>query len=72
MRKLIWLLVLALVVLHQDNWFWEDTRLVFGFLPVGLFYHAILSVVCSIIWLLATRFAWPDELIEQVDQEARV
>ena len=39
------LLVAALYVLHQDFWFWRDARpLVFGFLPIGLFYHAAFTV----------------------------
>ncbi len=33
--------VVLLYVLHQDFWFWREARpLVFGFLPIGLFYHA--------------------------------
>ncbi len=44
-----WMLTIAvavLYVLHQDTWFWDTARpLVFGFLPIGLFYHAAYSVV---------------------------
>jgi hypothetical protein len=52
-----------LYVLHQDVWFWYDARpLVFGFLPVGLFYHAAFTIACSgVLWLLVTT-AWPDHL----------
>ncbi len=61
-----WLLaaaVLALYLLHQDFWFWNAARpLVFGFLPVGLFYHAAYSlVVAGLMWALV-RFAWPAHL----------
>jgi len=61
-----WLLgaaVAALYVLHQDVWFWNAARpLVFGFLPVGLFYHAAYSVVVAgLMWALV-RFAWPAHL----------
>ena len=43
-----------LYVLHQDFWFWRDARpLVFGFLPIGLFYHAAFTVASSLVlWLL--------------------
>jgi hypothetical protein len=35
------LLVAAIYALHQDVWFWRVARpLVFGFLPIGLAYHA--------------------------------
>ncbi|TWT87775.1 DUF3311 domain-containing protein [Neorhodopirellula pilleata] len=52
-------LVVLLLVLHQDNWFWLDGRLVFGFIPIGLFWHACISIGASLTWFLATRFAWP-------------
>ena len=40
-RSLLLAAVVALYVLHQDVWFWRTARpLVFGFLPVGLAYHA--------------------------------
>ena len=61
-RNVIVFLVVVLAVLHQDVWYWDDPRLVLGFLPVGLAYHAAYSVMCGIVWALAVRFAWPDEL----------
>lgn len=65
MKLVVWVLVLALIVLHQDNWYWDDATLVFGFLPIGLFYHALLSLACAVTWYLATKFAWPLEPPEQ-------
>lgn len=56
-------LVVILLIAHQDNWFWNDGRLVFGFIPIGLFYHACISVAASATWYLATRIAWPVETI---------
>jgi Protein of unknown function (DUF3311) len=55
--------VALLYVLHQDVWYWNDARpLVFGFLPVGLFYHAAFTIACSaVLWLLVT-VAWPGHL----------
>lgn len=61
----IGLLVVVLLILHQDNWFWDSDTLVFGFIPIGLFYHACLSIAASVVWFLATRIAWPEELIEE-------
>lgn len=62
MKYVIWLLVLALVIVHQDIWFWNDETLVFGFIPIGLAYHAGISIAASIVWFLATIFAWPKAL----------
>ena len=58
-------LVVLLLILHQDNWFWTDDTLVFGFMPIGLFWHACLSIGASLTWALATKIAWPiDEYYE--------
>lgn len=56
-------LAAAFYVLHQDVWFWRSVRpLVFGFLPVGLFYHAAFTVACAaLMWILVT-IAWPAHL----------
>lgn len=62
MNVVLTLMVVALVVLHQDNWFWDDATLVFGFMPVGLLYHACLSLAAGATWYLATRYCWPIHL----------
>ena len=59
MNKVVWGIVVLLIVLHQDLWFWEDGTLVGGVMPVGLFYHACLSIAAAATWFLATKFAWP-------------
>ena len=63
------LAVATLYVLHQDIWFWRTARpLVFGFLPVGLFYHACFSVAASLLmWLLVAQ-AWPAHLEEAAER----
>ncbi|MCH2114074.1 MAG: DUF3311 domain-containing protein [Pirellulales bacterium] len=52
-------IVLVLLVLHQDNWFWTDDTLVFGFMPMGLFYQACISVAASFAWFYAVKKCWP-------------
>ena len=68
-----WFLALGLVglyFLHQDTWFWDVARpLVFGFLPIGLFYHAVYTVAICLMMLLLIRYAWPLE-IERDAEEA--
>ncbi len=59
MFYIVWGLVIALIILHQDNWFWDDSRLIFGFLPITLLYHMGLSLAATVTWLLAIKFAWP-------------
>ncbi|HJQ69831.1 MAG TPA: DUF3311 domain-containing protein [Blastocatellia bacterium] len=64
MKKfLLALIVVALVVLHQDFWFWSTAEpLVLGFLPVGLFYHACFTVAVSLLMWLLVKTAWPAHL----------
>jgi len=61
-RRAVWVLVLVLGVLHWDFWFWGDATLVLGFLPVGLAYHALFSVLCGVVWALAVKYAWPEHV----------
>lgn len=62
MKTVIWILVLLLIVLHHDVWFWNDDRLVFGFLPIGMAYHIGISLAAALLWALAVTFAWPDDV----------
>ena len=56
-------LVVAMYALHQDVWFWRTARpLVFGFLPIGLFYHAAFTAACSLLLWLLVKYAWPAHL----------
>ena len=68
MKKLpLVLAVVVLYVLHQDIWFWRSSRLVFGFIPIGLFYQGCFSVAAALLmWLLVT-YAWPSHLEEEVE-----
>ena len=63
----IWIGAVALFFLHQDFWFWNDQRLVLGFLPIGLAYHVGYSIVASLLWFAAIRFAWPRHLERWAD-----
>ena len=70
-RILLVVAVATLYVLHQDIWFWRSSYLVFGFIPIGLFYHACFSVAAALLmWLLVT-FAWPSHLEREVEQAER-
>jgi hypothetical protein len=63
MRFILASVVIAVYFLHQDLWFWRTARpLVFGFLPIGLFYHAVFCLLCSLVMVLLVKFAWPMDL----------
>ncbi len=62
---LLTLLVMAVYVLHQDFWNWNRAEpLIFGFMPIGLAYHAAYSVLASIMMAILVKFAWPRHLEE--------
>jgi hypothetical protein len=62
-RRTAWSIVAALYVLHQDVWFWDQARpLVFGMLPIGLFYHAAYTVAASLVLWGFVTFLWPSHL----------
>jgi hypothetical protein len=71
-RALLAVLTVLLYVLHQDVWLWRSARpLVFGFLPVGLFYHAAYSVAAALLlWLLVAQ-AWPSRLEAEAEGRAQ-
>lgn len=62
-RKRKWLLTLlvaGMFLLHQDCWNWHRIKpLLFGFLPVGLTYHALYMLLASAMMWTLVRFAWP-------------
>lgn len=68
----IWGAVLVLAVLHQDFWLWDDATLVFGFMPVGLAYHAGFSLAAGVLWLVVAKNAWPfpeDDMAEDPESD---
>jgi hypothetical protein len=62
MKWLLVIVVLVVAVLHQDSWFWKDRALVFGFLPIGMAYHALYSILASLTMALLVKVAWPTHL----------
>ena len=68
-RWLLYLLILALYVLHNDLWLWDDPTLVLG-LPVGFSYHIGFCFGAALLLTLLVNYAWPDHLEQQVDDDA--
>jgi len=69
-KCLLTLLVIAVYVLHQDFWNWKKVEpLIFGFLPIGLAYHAGYSILAAITMALLVKFAWPKHL-EDIQPQA--
>ena len=70
-RILLVLVVVAVYALHQDVWFWRTARpLLFGFIPIGLAYHAFFSIAAAALMAVLVRVAWPERLEAEVEGRA--
>ncbi len=71
MRWLVAVLIVLLVLLHQDYWNWHRRDLVAGALPATLVWHMGLSLLASAAWYVATVVCWPreEESHDHVEQE---
>ena len=64
------LLVIVLYALHQDVWFWRTAQpIVFGFLPIGLFYHVCYTLAVIGLMGLLVKVAWPAQLESTTEEE---
>jgi hypothetical protein len=67
------LLVLIYWALHQDTWNFKSAEpFTFGFLPVGLAYHAAYTLGIVLLMALLVKFAWPHDLEKEVDSAEEV
>ena len=63
-KRIIFIVFVLLLLLHQDSWNWDNANLILGFMPVGLFYHACYSLVAALFCGIVMKVAWPTELEE--------
>jgi hypothetical protein len=59
MKTAVWVFVVMLLVLHQDDWLWDNPKLIGDWAPITLVYHAGISAASAIVWYLATLYCWP-------------
>ena len=53
MKNVVYALIVIMAIIHQDFWWWDNKTLVFGFMPLGLFYHALFSCRAAGVWAMA-------------------
>jgi len=58
-RVILYILIFVLAFLHQDFWNFDDATLCWGFLPIGLAYHAGYTIAAVVLWYFMIRFASP-------------
>jgi hypothetical protein len=65
-KTLVFLLILAVYVAHQDLWNWRNyDPMIFGFLPIGLAYQAAYSIACAVLMAILVKTVWPKHLEDQ-------
>ncbi len=69
MKRFVYGLILLLALVHQDFWWWDRIDpLLFGFIPIGLAYHAGVSIAAACFWAMAVKYCWPEGLEDDVGQ----
>lgn len=54
------ILIFVMTVLHFDFWNWDKIHpIVFGWMPIGLFYHVVYCLVFIGVIALMNSWAWP-------------
>jgi hypothetical protein len=71
-----WMLLAAflfVLALRHDFWNWDTPGyLLFGFVPVGLWWQAMVSICASLFMWLMVTFAWPGQLeVDAIEAEKR-
>jgi len=62
--------IVLLAILHHDSWWWEAKEpLVFGFVPIGLAWHALISLAAAGVGLVAVKTCWPDHLDDETSSD---
>src|ERR1043165_8195196 len=57
------LVFIVVLILRNDLWNWNTPDpLLFGFLPVGLWWQGMVSILATLMMWLMVRVAWPHEL----------
>jgi hypothetical protein len=57
------LVFLLVLFLRHDYWNWDTPGyLLFGFLPIGLWWQALVTILATIMMWLMVTFAWPSHL----------
>ena len=63
---LLTLVAIVVIVLRHDYWNWDTPYpLLFGILPVGLWWQGLVSLLAAGLMWMMVRFAWPAELEDE-------
>lgn len=59
MKRLVYAIIIIMVCFHFDFWNWDKIHpIVFGWIPIGLFYHIAYCFLFMGVIHLLNRFCW--------------
>ncbi|HMP79773.1 MAG TPA: hypothetical protein PKD54_10005 [Pirellulaceae bacterium] len=61
MKWWAWLVIVVLLIAHQDYWLWHSPQLVAGFIPAGFAWHMGISIAACVAWWAIATWSWPAE-----------
>lgn len=67
-RRLLYVALFVLYLLHNDLWLWDDPQLLLG-LPIGLLYHIGFCLAAALMMALLVNYAWPRHLRDEEERE---
>ncbi len=62
-RRILYLLLVVLFILHNDFWFWGTSQIVLR-LPVGLLYHILFCFAASVLMCSLVKFMWRKDICQ--------
>lgn len=68
-RRLLYVALFVLYLLHNDLWLWDDPQLLLG-LPIGLLYHIGFCLAAALMMALLVNYAWPRHLRDEEERES--
>ena len=60
LKWILYLLLAVLFILHNDFWFWGTSKIVLG-LPIGLLYHILFCFAASVLMFSIVKFMWSEK-----------
>ena len=67
-RWILYVGLIALFLLHNDFWLWDNPKVIAG-LPIGLLYHIGFCVAAAILMMLIINHALPSQLQDEEADE---
>lgn len=69
-RTVVCVCAVLMIVLQQDFWLRDNPGLIAGIIPVGLAWHAGISLGSVCVWYLIVSWCWPQGSENGIEEES--